>query len=126
MDPAINLPQVLAEVEAVFDEYERALTSNDVPALDRLFSVSPHTLHNRAAENLYGFEAIQAFRRGRPANNLERTITARAITSFGQDFAVANIEFRREGSERIGRQSQTWVRMADGWRVVSAHVSLMP
>jgi hypothetical protein len=126
MDPAaINLPQVLAEVEAVFDEYERALTSNDVPALDRLFWVSPHTLRYGAGENLYGFEAIQAFRRGRPANNLERTITARAITTFGQDFAVANIEFRREGSERIGRQSQTWVRMADGWRVVSAHVSLM-
>lgn len=121
----INLPDVLAEVNAVFDEYEKALVSNDVPVLDRLFWVSPHTLRYGAGENLYGYDAIRAFRQARPALNLERDIMARQITSFGRDFAVANIEFRRKGSERIGRQSQTWVRTADGWRVVSAHVSLM-
>ncbi|MBU1440610.1 MAG: oxalurate catabolism protein HpxZ [Gammaproteobacteria bacterium] len=123
--PAINLPDVLAEVEAAFDEYERALVGNDVPVLDRLFWDSPHTLRYGAGENLYGYAAIRAFRQGRPANNLEREITARAITTFGTDVAVANIEFRRAGSERLGRQSQTWVRMPEGWRVVSAHVSLM-
>ncbi len=121
----INLPEVLAEVNAVFNEYEKALVSNDVPVLDRLFWVSPHTLRYGAGENLYGYDAIRAFRQARPALNLERDIMARQITSFGRDFAVANIEFRRKGSERIGRQSQTWVRTADGWRVVSAHVSLM-
>ena len=124
MDLAINLPPVLAEVEAVFDEYERALTSNDVPALDRLFWDSPHTLRYGAGENLYGFEAIQAFAEAGPRTTWSAS-AARAITTFGTDFAVANIEFRREGSERIGRQSQTWVRMPEGWRVVSAHVSLM-
>ncbi len=121
----INLPDVLAEVNAVFDEYERALTTNDVPVLDRLFWDSEHTLRYGATENLYGFAAIQAFRQGRPANNLEREITARAITTFGRDFAVANVEFRRTGSPRIGRQSQTWVRLPEGWKVVAAHVSLM-
>lgn len=121
----INLPAVLAEVEAAFAEYERALVTNDVPVLDRLFWDSPHTLRYGAGENLYGYDAIRAFRQGRPAVNLEREITARAITSFGRDFAVANVEFRRAGSERTGRQSQTWARLPEGWRVVSAHVSLM-
>jgi hypothetical protein len=121
----INQPDVLAQVNAVFDEYERALVSNDIPTLDKLFWVSPLTLRYGAGENLYGYEAIRAFRQSRPAHQLEREITARQITTFGRDFAVANIEFRRSGSDRIGRQSQTWVRTAEGWRVVSAHVSLM-
>lgn len=123
--PAINLPDVLAEVNAVFDEYERALVSNDVATLDRLFWNSSHTLRYGAGENLYGFSAIQAFRQARPSSNLAREITARSITTFGRDHAVANIEFRRTGSPRIGRQSQTWVRFPEGWKVVSAHVSLM-
>jgi hypothetical protein len=121
----INLPAVLAEVEAAFAEYERALVTNDVPVLDRLFWDSPHTLRYGAGENLYGYDAIRAFRQGRPAVNLEREITAKAITTFGQDFAVANVEFRRAGSDRTGRQSQAWARLPEGWRVVSAHVSLM-
>lgn len=121
----INLPAVLAEVEAAFAAYERALVTNDVPVLDRLFWDSPHTLRYGAGENLYGYDAIRAFRQGRPAVNLEREITARAITTFGQDFAVANVEFRRAGSDRTGRQSQTWARLPEGWRVVSAHVSLV-
>ncbi|KQP22836.1 oxalurate catabolism protein HpxZ [Pseudorhodoferax sp. Leaf267] len=121
----INLPDVLAEVQAQFDAYEQALVTNDVATLDKLFFDSPHTLRYGAGENLYGFAAIQAFRQGRPAVNLEREVTARVLTSYGRDLAVANIEFRRTGSERIGRQSQTWVRLAEGWRVVAAHVSLM-
>lgn len=121
----INLPEVLAEVDAVFSDYERALVGNDIAVLDRLFWNSPHTLRYGAAENLYGYDAIQAFRQGRPSHNLAREVTARQITTFGQDFAVAHIEFRKPGSERIGRQSQTWVRMPEGWRVVAAHVSQM-
>ena len=121
----INLPAVLAEVEAAFAEYQAALVRNDVPVLDRLFWNSPHTLRYGAGENLYGHEAIREFRKGRPAVNLEREITATSITSFGEDFAVTNVEFRRAGSDRTGRQSQTWVRLPEGWRVVAAHVSLM-
>ncbi|NMG49101.1 oxalurate catabolism protein HpxZ [Azoarcus communis] len=121
----INLPDVLAEVEAVFDEYEHALVSNDIDVLDRLFWNHELTLRYGAGENLYGFPAIQAFRQGRPAANLERTVTRRQVTTFGRDHAVTNIEFSRTGSTRTGRQSQTWVRMPEGWRVVSAHVSLL-
>jgi len=121
----INRPDVLAEVNAAFDAYEQALVGNDVAVLDELFWQSPLTLRYGAGENLYGYEAIQAFRQARPSAGLARTVTARLVTTFGADMAVANIEFRREGSDRIGRQSQTWVRMPEGWRVVSAHVSLM-
>jgi hypothetical protein len=121
----INIPSVLAEVTAQFARYEAALTGNDVPVLDELFWRSPHTLRYGATENLYGSDAIEAFRASRPGQGLQRTVTRTAITTFGEDFATANIEFTRPGSDRIGRQSQTWVRMPEGWRVVAAHVSLM-
>lgn len=125
MPAHINRPDTLAEVNAAFDAYEAALASNDVATLDELFWNSPLTLRYGVGENLYGHEAIQNFRQGRPATNLARTVTRRQVTTFGTDLAVTNIEFRRAGSERIGRQSQTWVRLPQGWRVVSAHVSLM-
>jgi hypothetical protein len=121
----INDPVALAELTLAFAEYEQALVTNDIATLDRLFWKSPHTLRYGAGENLYGFDAIQAFRNGRPAQGLERTVTRRALTTFGPDYGAANIEFIRAGNERIGRQSQTWVRFDEGWRVVAAHVSLM-
>ena len=121
----INDPVALAELTQAFAGYEQALVTNDIATLDRLFWNSPHTLRYGVGENLYGFDAIQAFRNGRPAHNLERTVTRTALTTFGADHGVANIEFIRAGSERIGRQSQTWVRFDEGWRVVAAHVSLM-
>lgn len=121
----INLPEVLAEVTAAFARYEAALTSNDVVVLDELFWNSPHTLRYGVGENLYGHEAICAFRAGRPAQGLQRAVLRTAITTYGHDFATANIEFQRAGSSMTGRQSQTWVRTSDGWRVVAAHVSLL-
>jgi hypothetical protein len=121
----INRPEVLAEVNAAFDLYEQALVSNDVAMLDTLFFDSPHTLRYGATENLYGYDAIRAFRAARPGKGLARTVTARVVTTYGDAFAVANIEFRRDSERRIGRQSQTWVRTPGGWRVVSAHVSWM-
>ncbi|MCV0438292.1 MAG: oxalurate catabolism protein HpxZ [Hydrogenophaga sp.] len=121
----INIPEVLAEVTAAFERYEVALVGNDVAVLDELFWNSPHTLRYGATENLYGYDAIRAFRAGRPSAGLARTLGRTVITSYGRDFATANTEFHRAGSERIGRQSQTWVRTPEGWRVVAAHVSLM-
>lgn len=121
----INLPDVLAEVQVQFARYEKALTANDVAVLDELFWDSPHTLRYGATENLYGYAQIRDFRAARPAQGLEREILRTAITTYGRDFATANIEFRRDGSARVGRQSQTWMRTPGGWRVVAAHVSLM-
>ena len=122
---AINLPEVWAEVQAVFERYEAALVSNDVAVLDALFWNSPHTLRFGATENLYGYEAIRAFRASRSSAGLARTLHKTLITTYGRDFATAKTEFLRAGSDRIGRQSQTWMRTPDGWRVVSAHVSLL-
>ncbi len=122
----INLPDVVAEVQAVFDRYEQALVTNDVAVLDELFWNSPHTLRYGVGENLYGYEAIAAFRAARPAQGLARELLRTVITTYGRDVATANVEFRREGSTRTGRQSQTWLRTPAGWRVVAAHVSLMP
>ena len=125
MNLDINLPDVLKEVSAEFARYEQALVSNDVAVLDELFWNSPHTLRYGAGENLYGYQAICDFRAGRPAQGLERTVLKTVITTYGQDFATANIEFQRAGAAKPGRQSQTWMRTADGWRVVAAHVSLL-
>jgi hypothetical protein len=121
----INLPGVLAEVSAQFARYEQALVGNDVAVLDELFWNSPHTLRYGASENLYGYDAIRDFRAGRSPANLMRTVKRTEITTFGRDFAIANIEFTRDDTRKIGRQSQAWVRTPDGWRVVAAHVSLI-
>lgn len=120
----INLPDVLAEVTAAFERYERALVTNDVAVLDELFWDSPHTLRYGVGENLHGYDAICAYRAARPAQGLERSLQHLVITSYGRDFAMANTEFQRAGS-RPGRQSQTWMRTPAGWRVVAAHVSLL-
>jgi hypothetical protein len=121
----INLPAVVAEVTVAFARYEAALVNNQVDVLDELFWDSPHTLRYGAGENLYGYDAIRAFRAGRSPQGLARRVLRTAITTYGHDFATTNIEFQHDGSDRIGRQSQTWMRTPQGWRVVSAHVSLM-
>ncbi len=122
----LNLPEVLAEVEAVFDRYERALVSNDVAVLDELFWNHPMTLRFGATENLWSYDEIAAFRAARPSVGLQRRILRKVIQTFGRDVATASVQFEREGRPGwIGRQQQTWVRTADGWRVVAAHVSFM-
>ncbi len=120
----INIPEVVAEVEAVFARYERALVTNDVAMLGELFWQNPLTIRYGVDENLYGYDEIQAFRNGRSPLGIARTLVRTEITSYGRDFATANCEFAR--GARLGRQSQTWMRTPDGWRVVSAHVSLRP
>jgi hypothetical protein len=124
-DVVIDDAATLADVTAAFERYERALVMNDVAVLDELFWDSPHTLRYGATENLYGYDAIASFRAGRPAVNLARSVTRTKITTYGTTMATANIEFARAGSAKIGRQSQTWVKMPEGWRVVAAHVSVI-
>ena len=122
----INTPEIYAEVSAVFARYEAALVGNDVAVLDELFWPSEFTIRYGTAEQLRGIEAIRAFRLTRPAVGLARSLAHTVITTFGRDFATAMTEFHRSGQANIGRQSQTWVRMPEGWRVVAAHVSLVP
>jgi ketosteroid isomerase-like protein len=119
----VDAPDVLAEVQAAFAAYERALMADDVAALDRLFHDAPTTVRYGVGEALYGAEAIRAFRQGR-GGSPQRQLQCVQIVAYGRDFATADAEFLRDGATRRGRQSQSWVRFADGWKVVSAHVSL--
>ena len=119
----INLPDVVAEVTAVFARYEDALVNNRIEVLDELFWASSSTVRYGAGENLVGIDAIRAFRKSRPSAGLARTLARTVITTFGRNAATAMTEFRRDGQPTIGRQSQTWIRFAGGWRVVAAHVS---
>lgn len=122
----INRPEVLAEVEAAFARYEEALVTNDVETLEALFRDAPQTIRYGATENLYGMDEIRAFRRGRSPVGLMRTLDRTVITTYGADTAVASTLFVRDNAPgKIGRQQQTWVRFADGWRVVAAHVSVI-
>ena len=121
----INMPDVLAEVTAAFERYETALVTNDTDTLEELFWDDGKTIRYGASENLYGMDEIRAFRQGRSPVGLERTLRRTVITTFGRDFATANTEFTRTSTTRVGRQSHTWVRFADGWKIAAAHVSLM-
>lgn len=119
----VNIPEIVAEVTEAFGRYERALVTNDVDVLIELFWDSSHTLRYGATENLYGISEIASFRQNRSPVGLDRQLRRTVITTFGRDFATANTEFVREEAARSGRQSQTWVRTDDGWRIVAAHVS---
>lgn len=122
----IDLPEVVAEVKAAFDAYEKALVSNDVDTLDKLFRDDPRTIRYGATENLYGYAEIASFRAARSPVALGRTISRTVITTYGREFAVASTLYERPSAPgRIGRQMQTWVKFPEGWRVVAAHVSLM-
>ena len=119
----INDPTSLAEVTAAFQRYEKALMEDDIAAMDDLFRQAPETVRYGVGEVLYGYDEIAAFRRGR-GGSPQRKLGRGEITTYGDSFATANAEFFRESTDRRGRQSQTWVKFADGWKVVSAHVSI--
>jgi ketosteroid isomerase-like protein len=122
----INRPDVLAEVEAAFARYETALMANDVAAMTAIFWDSAQVIRYGVNENLYGADAIRAFRSGRSPVGLARRIFRTVITTFGQDFATASTLFHRDTIPgRVGRQMQSWARLPEGWRVVAAHVSMI-
>jgi hypothetical protein len=127
----VNDPEVLAELRALYPLYEQALVTNDVEKLVEMFWGGPQVMRFGVSENLYGPEELELFRKGRSRVNLAREVTRLDIVSFGRDFASVTLEFARpaaDGSPRPvrGRQSQVWVRFSEGWRIVQAHVSLLP
>jgi hypothetical protein len=127
IDLTPNIPEVVAEVRALFERYEQALVDKDVAVLDATFWDSPHTVRYALNEHGYGSEQIHAHRVARPPGPgiKERRIRLEILT-LGRDLATVNLEFKVRGRDLIGRQSQTWVRFPGaGWKVVSAHVSTM-
>ena len=122
----VDLPEVLAEVTAQFERYEKALVSNDVAVLDELFRPDSRTLRYGVGENLYGYDEIMAFRAARSPVGLGRRTAKTLITSYGRDTAVASTLFYRDSLPgKVGRQMQTWIRFPEGWRIVAAHVSII-
>jgi hypothetical protein len=122
----VDLPEIVTEVRAEFERYEKALVTNDVAALDNFFRDDPRTIRYGVNENLYGFAEIAAFRSARVPVALGRKLSRTVITTYGRDFAVASTLYERPSAPgRLGRQMQTWVRFAEGWKIVAAHVSLL-
>ena len=122
----INLPEVIAEVTAAFARYEAALVGNDISALQELFWHDDRTIRFGIGENLYGIREIGAFRNARSPIGLARRLSQTVITTYDRNFASASTLFERDTVPgMIGRQMQSWVRMAEGWRIVAAHVSMI-
>jgi hypothetical protein len=123
----INDPEVIAELRTLYPLYESALVNNDVETLTNMFWSSPYAIRFGAGENLYGVDEIEAFRKSRPAVNLARRVVRLEIASFAKDFGSITLEFERDTPEGLirGRQSQVWVRLDEGWRIASAHVSML-
>jgi hypothetical protein len=122
----IDLPEVVAEVRAAFDRYEKALVTNDVAVLDDTFRIDPRTIRYGGQEILYGHAEIAVFRAARAPVGLMRSISRTVITTYGREFAVASTLFHRPSMPgEVGRQMQTWVKFLDGWHVVAAHVSVI-
>jgi Protein of unknown function (DUF3225) len=124
----INDAATLAELQELYPKYETALVTNDVDTLTAMFWAAPEVMRFGVTENLYGIEELEAFRKGRSPANLARKIVRLDIVTFGKDFGSVTLEFERQVGEKLvrGRQSQTWVRMPVGWRIIAAHVSLLP
>jgi hypothetical protein len=123
----INDPETVAELHALYPQYETALVTNDAETLTRMFWASPHVTRFGITENLHGIAEIAAFRKGRPSANLARNVRRLDIVTFGRDYGTINLEFERTVNGKIvsGRQSQVWVRLPEGWRIVAAHVSVL-
>ena len=122
----VDLADVVTEVTAAFNRYEKALITNDVAVLDETFRVDPRTIRYGGSEILYGHDEIAAFRAARPAIGLNRTTSKTVITTYGREFAVASTLFHRATMPgKVGRQMQSWVKFPDGWHVVAAHVSVI-
>ena len=121
----INRPEIVAEVEAVFARYEAALQGNDIPVREEIFWNNQATTRYGVGENLRGWQAISDFRRSGKLGKFRRALINTIITTYGSDFATANTEYQRDGEATTGRETKTLMRTPDGWRIVSAHASLL-
>ena len=124
----INDPVAYRELSELYPLYEKALMENDAETLTRMFWASPHAMRFGVTENLYGIDEIETFRKARPAVGLARKVTRLDIVTFGSDYGSVTLEFERETTAKLvrGRQSQVWARFSEGWRIVAAHVSVLP
>ncbi len=126
-DLAPNIPEVVAEVSALFERYEQALIDKNVEVLDATFWNSPHAIRLANHEHGYGFDRIQAHRVARvPGPGTKEKRLRLDVVTVGRDIATVTLVYKARGKDMTGRQMQTWVRFADvGWKVIAAHVSMI-
>ena len=123
----INIPEVVAEFTPVYLAYQKAVDTNDFVTMNKLFWNSPQTVRFGPVGTLIGYDTISSYRRERQGHvSAERALRNTVITTFGRDFAATNTETMKAGSTVVGRQSQSWIRTDEGWRIASAHVSNQP
>ncbi len=115
---------MISAVRAAFERYEAALLRNDVAALNDFFLHTHMAVRYGVAEENYGFDSIAAYRRAAAPVHPGRKLLRTVINSFGEDLACVSAEFSDPSSTQLGRQTQTWILTADGWRIAMAHVSL--
>ncbi|WP_433828821.1 AtzH-like domain-containing protein [Actinoplanes sp. CA-015351] len=116
-----DLPDVITEVTAAFEAYERALVANDVDAILGFFAAD--AVRFGIADQQFGIEEQTRWRRAQSALPPGRWLKETDIQGYGRSTAVVTTMFGYHGSDVQGRQSQTWVRLPEGWRIVTAHVS---
>ena len=121
----IDDPAVIAEVTALFHAYEAAFMTNDVETLTGFFWHDARLTRYGIADRQLGMAEMRAFRAATPAPAFTRRLENLRISSFGPDTAIAQVEFLRSDTSLRGFQTQTWVRLPEGWRIVAAHVSMI-
>ena len=127
----VNRPEIVEQVAAVFEAYERALVDNDVETMNALFWDAPETVRYGIAEIQHGGDAIRIWRETTEPVPRSRRLRRTVVTTFGADYATVSTEFTSDATPLTGRQMQTWARLHDaadafgGWTIVAAHVSLI-
>ncbi|MGF6654580.1 hypothetical protein OKW34_005169 [Paraburkholderia youngii] len=127
----VNRPEIVAQVAAAFEAYERALVDNDVETMNVLFWDAPATVRYGIAEIQHGGDAIRRWRETCVPVPRSRRLHRTVVTTFGGDYATVSTEFTSDTTPLTGRQMQTWARLHEvndrfgGWMIVAAHVSLI-
>ncbi|NVI02374.1 oxalurate catabolism protein HpxZ [Paraburkholderia youngii] len=127
----VNRPEIVAQVAAAFEAYERALVDNDVETMNALFWDAPATVRYGIAEIQHGGDAIRRWRETCVPVPRSRRLHGTVLTTFGGDYATVSTEFTSDTTPLTGRQMQTWARLHEvndrfgGWMIVAAHVSLI-
>ncbi|MEU1755147.1 AtzH-like domain-containing protein [Micromonospora matsumotoense] len=119
----IDRADAVAEVTAAFAGYEQALVDGDADRICGCFWESDRTVRFGLADHQYGWDEQRRWRAAQPALPAGRWLVDPLVTTFGPDLAVVTTRFGYAGTAATGRQTQTWVRLPVGWRIVTAHVS---
>ncbi|MDG4810927.1 DUF3225 domain-containing protein [Micromonospora sp. WMMD1120] len=120
----IDRTEVVAEVAAAFADYERALVDGDADRICAYFWDSGRTVRFGLADHQYGLDEQRKWRAAQPPLPAGRRLVDPVVTTFGTDLAVVTTRFGYADADATGRQTQTWVRLPVGWRIVTAHVSV--